>query len=713
MQIGDLRFGGRKSVPLYQQSEASECALACLAMVACYHGFQTDLSALRQRFPLSLKGATLEQLMSAAEAIGLHPRPLRTEIEQLAGMALPAILHWNLNHFVVLTKVSRRSSGVRYHVHDPAQGALVLRRGEISRHFTGVVLELLKAERFRPKVEAAKLKISQLWTSMSGFWATISQVILLSLVIQIAALIAPFYMQLAVDNVLPSSDNDLLVILAIGFGGLTLINFLTGWLRSLVLITLNNALSYQIIVNLFRQLMRLPLPWFEKRHVGDIISRFGSTKPITDLLSQGMIAAFVDGVMAIATVTLMFLYSSKLALVTLAALSAYAMLRIAFLQTLQIRNINVITANARENSLFIESIRGIPTIKAFGQEGGRQRIWQKAKAEAMNAQIELGRMSAGFDAATQLITAIERVLFVYLAIKMAINAQLTVGMIFAFQSYKEQFMGAMLRLIEQAMNWKILQMHLQRISDIALSKPELLDDETSPLNFTMAEQRTPKIELRNVWFSYGAGEPPVLRNVNLIIDSGEKIVLVGRSASGKTTLLKIIMGLFTPTHGEILVDGVPLSRYGLLRWRSRCASVAQDDTLFGGSLSDNIALFTAEVDRERVRDAAQRAGIAADIERMPMQYDSLVGDMGSALSGGQRQRIMIARALYSNPAVIFIDEGTAHLDLEASAAATAALWATPSTVVMVSHHVRDVPKAKIYSLNDGALTPIALPPIIQ
>lgn len=307
-----LDLGGKRRTPYIAQSEGSECALACIAMVAGHHGYKTDLIALRQRYGMSLKGANLKQVIQVAEDIGFNARPLRGEIDDLSHLSLPAILHWNLNHFVVLTKIGTGLRGTRYHIHDPARGELTLTRDELSRHFTGVALDLLKSESFKPKIDRRDLRIGQLWSSMSGFWQTIRQVVLLSLVLQFVVLVSPFFLQISIDTVFPSFDRDLLLVLALGFGGLTVINFMASWLRSLILVTLSNSLSYQVIVNLFRHLVRLPLDWFEKRHVGDIISRFGSTQPISQLLSQGMIAAFIDGVMALLTLTLMFVYSGIL-----------------------------------------------------------------------------------------------------------------------------------------------------------------------------------------------------------------------------------------------------------------------------------------------------------------------------------------------------------------------------------------------------------------
>lgn len=684
-----LDLGGKRRTPYIAQSEGSECALACIAMVAGYHGYQTDLIVLRQRYGMSLKGANLKQVIQVAEDIGFNARPLRGEVEDLPHLSLPAILHWNLNHFVVLTKISTGLRGTRYHIHDPARGALVLTRDEVSRQFTGVALDLLKSESFKPKIDRGDLRIGQLWSSMSGFWQTMRQVVLLSLVLQFVVLVSPFFLQISIDTVFPSFDRDLLLMLALGFGGLTIINFMASWLRSLVLVTLSNSLSYQVIVNLFRHLVRLPLDWFEKRHVGDIISRFGSTQPISQLLSQGMIAAFIDGVMALLTLTLMFVYSGILGGVAVGALAIFIVVRLAFLQALRLRNLDVITTAARESSSFIETVRGIAAIKAFGQEGNRQRLWQKTKADAINAQIKLGRLTAGFDALGQLVLALEKVLFVYIAIRLALDAKLSVGMIFAFQAYKDQFLGAGMRLVEQAVNFKIIQVHLTRISDIALSRIE--DDRKQSSNDVPDYNQG--IELRNIRYRYGVGESEVLKGINLRVEPGEMVALVGPSGGGKTTLMKIMIGLFTPTYGEVLVGGRQLSSFDKRKARHVVGSVAQDDDLFAGSLAENIAFFDPEIDMTRVEEVAAQACILDDIETMPMRFDTMIGDMGSVLSGGQKQRVLLARALYNRPQILFIDEGTSHLDPIAEEKVLQTLTSLEITIIVVAHRSKSIERA--------------------
>ncbi|MEY3624324.1 MAG: hypothetical protein RLZZ407_1883 [Pseudomonadota bacterium] len=695
-----IDYQGFKRTPYIAQNEASECGLACLAMIASYHGYKTDLLALRQRYGSSLKGATLKGLMEIAERLGFNARPLRGDLDDLTHLSLPSILHWNLNHFVVLTKISKGLGGTKYHIHDPARGAQVLTREELSRHFTGVALDLLKAESFRPKIEQSQLRITQLWSSMTGFWQTIRQVVLLSIILQLAALATPFFLQISIDTVFPSFDRDLLLMLALGFGGLAIINFMASWLRSLVLVTLNNGLSYQVTVNLFRHLMRLPLPWFEKRHVGDIVSRFGSTLPITQLLSQGMIAAFIDGVMALLTLTLMFVYSPLLGAVALVALLLYASLRAAFLQALRFRNIDAITTAATENTLFIESVRGISAIKSFGQEGNRQRIWQKAKADAINAQIKLGRLTAGFDAAAQLTLAIERVLFIYLAISLALDARLSIGMLFAFQSYKQQFLDAGVRLIEQAMNFSIVKVHLNRISDIALSRQK----NEGVLSPASTPEFGSGLDLRNVRFRYSHADPEILKGINLSIKPGEIIGMAGPSGGGKTTLIKIMKGLADPTSGQIFLNGRSLNSYDPQKLSELIGYVAQDDALYAGTIAENISFFDSYADLEDIYAAAKLARIHDDIMAMPMQYESLVGDMGSTLSGGQKQRVCIARAIYRKPALLILDEGTANIDPMMEHALMTSLTELNIAILICSHQPSAISHAsRLMLLMDGQL----------
>ena len=703
-----LDFGGARRTPLIRQSEASECGLACLAMIAAYHGFEADMPTLRRRFGVSMRGVSLKSIMGMADRIGFSSRALRGELDGLGELQTPAILHWNLNHFVVLTRVRNSLRGRRYWINDPAAGARVMGEGEVSRLFTGVVLELTKTTRFRPQQARSPLRIGQLWSSIQGAGPALVGVLLLSAVLQLISLVMPFYLQLGLDNVLPTSDDQLLQTLAIGFGGLALVNVLTAWLRSIALLNMTNAFSFQIINNLYRHLFSLPLAWFEKRHVGDVISRFGSTQPITDFVSQGMISAVIDGCMAFITLTLMFVYSPVLAGVAIGAWLLYAAMKVASFSVMRASNVSSITANAKENSAFIESVRGVSTIKAFGYELGRQRTWQALKAAAVNASLKLGRITSAFDAGSGAIMAGERVLFVYLAMKLAMAGGFTVGMIFAFQAYKQQFLDAASRLADQALKYRLVDVHLSRIADIALSRPE-------PDGVRLEERLefAGSIELKNVSFRYGEGDPFVLRNISLAIEPGEMVAFVGPSGGGKSTLLKLMMGLLEPTAGIVLVDGQPLSQLGARVWRSRIGSVLQDGQLFAGSIAENVALFEPETDMERVRDACRRAAVLDEIEAMPLGLEALVGDMGSSLSGGQRQRLMLARALYAGPDVLFMDEGTANLDSGTEAKIIDTLRQERITRLVSAHRPLAVQAAsRVMLVRDGAVMAMTRPAVV-
>lgn len=696
-----LNLTGRKRTPFIPQDEASECALACIAMVASYHGLDTDIQTLRRNYGFSLRGATLKQLLAVCERLCLNARPVRGDLADLRHLELPAILHWDLTHFVVLTRISQSVNGDRFHIIDPARGPLTLKRADFSESYTGVAVELRRSERFQAVSNRQQLRISHLWSSISGIWSTLRNVLLVSLVMQLVALALPFYTQIVIDTVFPTFDVDLLGVLAVGFGLLATVGLVANWLRGLIISSANSALSYQIIVNLFRHLTSLPLSWFERRHTGDIVSRFGSTQPITNLLSQGMVTAFVDGLLTLLTLVLMIVYSPLLTVIAVAALTIYVAIRFAFLRAVKLSNANVIATAARENSVFMETVRGAGAIKAFAQESNRMRIWQHAKADAVNAEVKLARLTSVFDALGAFVPVIERIVFLYIAIRMAFDGAMTIGMIFAFQAYKQQFLDAGIRMVQQFINFRVLQVHLGRLSDIALTQPESVSgvDQIEPL--PAMKSGLTVLDLR---FRYGPMEEEILSGVTFHVTPGETVALVGPSGGGKSTLLKLMIGLLQPSSGRILLDGRPLSSIPQPSWRRSLGYVAQDDKLFAGSLAENIAFFDPMLDMNRVREVATIAHVARDIEAMPMAYETRVGDMGSALSGGQKQRVLLARALYHRPHILFLDEGTANVDDYLERLILASLKNAGITLVMAAHRAHSIEAAdRLYHVAGGRL----------
>jgi ATP-binding cassette subfamily B protein RaxB len=651
-----LDFGVRDRLPLVMQAEAAECGLACLAMVASYHGHRIDLGTLRRRHPVSLKGVTLRGLIQVANQLHLACRPLRFELDHLRQLRLPAIVHWDLNHFVVLKAVKHKGIVV----HDPASGEKSYSIAEASKHLTGVALELSPMGDFAPENERARLPLGIFWGRMPGITSTLGQIFILSIILELLVIAAPFYMQLTVDEVIARGDVDLLLVLALGFGLLSAISVASTAVRSHIILVLQNTLHLQIGARLFHHLLRLPIAYFEKRHIGDILWRFRSIEPIRNLFAEGLIAAAIDGLMAIATLVMIFVYSPRLALVVLVALLLYATLRLALFRMFWDRTQAIIQSGSQENSTFIETIRAIQSVKLFNRESEREGQWLNRYADFVNANVRLGRTKISFKTINDSIFGLENIVTVYLAARLVLDNVMTVGMIFAFMSYKKHFIEKTILLIEKAIEFRLLDLHLERLSDIALSPLE--PGHHRPL--TYMKQIQGGIELRNVCFRYAETERFILENINLTVEPGKFVTIMGPSGGGKTTLMKIMLGLLEPTSGEVLIDGIPLSTIGVTSYREQVAAVMQEDQLLSGSIADNICFFDSTFDQERMILCAQMAEVHEEIMAMPMGYNSLIGDMGSSLSGGQKQRVLLARALYRQPKILFLDEGTAHLDVE-------------------------------------------------
>jgi ATP-binding cassette subfamily B protein RaxB len=673
-----INFSGRRRLPLMLQTEATECGLACLAMVAGYHGHRLDLNTLRRRYPVSLKGVTLKALMQLASHLKLSSRPLRFELHHLHDLRLPAIVHWDMDHFVVLKEVT----GKGVVIHDPAFGERRYPLAQASKHLTGVALELMPAEGFTAKDEAERLPLTAFWGQLKGGVQALGQICVLSLILQLLVIASPFYMQTVIDEVIAKGDVDLLLVLALGFGGLAAISTAATALRSYILLILQSTLGLQMVAKLFRHLLRLPLAYFEKRHIGDILSRFSSTEPIRALLAEGLIAAVIDGVMALATLVMIFVFSGKLAAVVLVAVVLYGALRIGLYRLLRQQNEELIRARAKEQSSFIETVRAIQSLKLFHRETEAEGQWLNRYADSVNANIRLGRLTIGFKTLNETLFGLENIVTVYLGARLALDNSLSVGMLFAFMSYKRYFTEKSVQLIEKALDFRILDLHLERLADIALTPPEAGHDRP-PLAYERPIAGA--IELRNVSFRYAESEPLILDDVSLAIAPGEFVAVGGPSGAGKTTLVKIMLGLLEPTSGEVLIDGTPLSTLGAQAYREHVAAVMQDDQLVSGSIADNICFHDPDFDLERMMECARRAGIHDEIMAMPMTYNSLIGEMGSSLSGGQKQRVLLARALYRRPRILFLDEGTAHLDIAMERRINETLRQLRITRVSVAH----------------------------
>lgn len=700
-----LSFSFINSVPLILQSEIAECGLASMAMIAGFYGHQLDMPAMRKRCSANLKGMDLQQLIELGNDLNLASRALQCPIEEVYKLKTPCILHWDMNHFVVLTKVSGKGARSKYFINDPASGKHEFTESEFSKHYTGICLELTPTSKFEAQKEKAKMQFSQLWTSMTGLKSGLFKLIILSLILQFFMILGPYYMQWVVDEVLISFDKQLLLVLAIGFALITIISVITSTVRSWLILRISSMLNMQMGINLLHHLLRLPMHYFESRHVGDIVSRFGSLAYIRERISTGFVETLVDGIMVVTVLIMMLLYSLKLTAVVLGAITLYALVRFILYKPLHQANEELIQSSAKEQSNFLENIRGMQTIKLFANESQRQNIWQNRYAEVINNEIKLGRLNISFASFNKLLFGLENVLVVYFAASLVMANSLSIGMVLAFIAYKGQLTTRVTNLIEQIIQFKMMRLHLDRIADIALTKQE--ENREGIVNTCHSKSRPKRgqLTLENICFRYENDQEAILDNISLTIPLGDSIAITGPSGAGKSTLIKIMLGLLRPTSGKVLLDGKDITQLGLKNYRKQIAAVMQDDTLLSGSIADNICFFDNFPNYEKIEKCAKLAAIHNDIVKMTMGYNSLVGDMGSNLSGGQVQRLLLARALYQSPCVLFMDEATSHLDKDNEAKITKQINQLTMTRIVIAHRKETLDKIDtVFTLQSGKLS---------
>ena len=674
-----------RRVPVILQSEAPECGIACLAMVASFHGHLTDLSAMRMRLSPSLKGVTLKHLSQAAESMGLVARGVQAPLEALGKLTLPAVLHWDMNHFVVLTKIS----GKYLTVHDPARGMRRLILPEVSKHYTGIAMEFTLNASFRRVDEREKISAWQLLSVGGGLTGSIAQLVLISLALEVFAIAMPFFLQLVVDRVLVGRDRELLTVLGVAFGALVIIQVIVTAVRAWVGVYLSTHFNMRLLTALFNHLLKLPLAWFEKRHIGDIVSKFRSVDAIQKTLSTTFVETFIDGLMVIATISVMAFYSVKLTVIVLGAAAIYAMLRWYFYYPQRFATDEQLAHEAKASTHFIETLRGMMAIKLNLRENDRRMAYQNLVVEQINAGVKVQNVGIFQRGAAGLIFGLESVIIIWLGALLVLDGIFSVGMLYAFLGFKLVFLTRVNNLVEKWNEFRMLDLHAERIADIALAQEEKSYGSFSTGSALISSSAQPLvIEARNLGFAYGP-EGYAFRHLNFDIKPGETVALVGPSGSGKTTLLKVLLGLLHPTEGQVLVNGRDLRDWDLAMYRGQLGAVTQEDTLFLGSIADAIA-FGGEFDMNEIKQCARLAQIDAEISIFPMGYSTLVGALGSTLSGGQKQRVLLARALYRHPQVLFLDETLDQIDTGQESLIRSNLASTVSTIVLVSHRAESV-----------------------
>ncbi|MFW2106047.1 peptidase domain-containing ABC transporter [Acinetobacter guillouiae] len=694
-----LSLGLGRKTPVILQTESSECGLACLAMIAGYYGYDSDLLTLRQKYQISQKGVTLTSLVKIANKLHLITRPLKLELDELNKLRLPCILHWDMNHFVVLKSVST----TKITIIDPAFGEKQLNYDQVSSHFTGIALELWPDSDFEEKKEKTSIRIFKLFGEIRGLWKSLGQILILALVLEVFSLVSPFFMQWVIDHAIVSADLNLLTTLAIGFGMLMLLSSLISLLQSWVVMHMATTLNVQWKANIFHHLVNLPTNFFQKRHLGDIISRFGSIDAIQRTLTTSFITAILDGLMTVFTLALMFIYSAKLAWIAIITMLIYVIIRWIWYAPLRRATEDQIVHAAKQNTHFMETMRGIKTIKQFEKQDHRQATWLTLFVDQINAGLTTQKLGLMFGFVNTLLFGIQNIVIVWLGASLVIDGEFTVGILMAFIAYKNQFGGRVSSLIDKFVEVKMLSLHGERLADIVLTDQERVDNNILDLDSSEQIENT-EIDVKSLKFRYSEDEPWIVNGITFNVSAGQSLAIVGATGCGKTTLMNLLLGNLKLEYGNIKFGSQSIKNLGQNKLRHLIASVAQDDVLFAGSISENISFFDHNVKQSWVEECAKMAAIHDEIMAMPMGYQTLVGDMGNILSGGQKQRVLLARALYRKPKILFLDEATSHLDIIKEKEINEMIKSLDITRIIIAHRPETIASVdRIIILNNGRI----------
>lgn len=659
------------------QSEVSECGLACLSICSSMLGAELDMVQLRHKYHSSQRGVDLNQLIALASALDMQCRPVRCEPDDLRHLSYPTILHWELNHFVVLEKVGRR----KFHIIDPAHGSLTLNAAEFSQAFTGIAIEVSSAPGFRPRKQPSPLNIWTMVRFKGGAGVALFHAFVYSLLLQCFVLLSPFFMQLMVDEGVLRADHGLLLALTLGFIGVAVFNSLAESLRGITLQRASALMGWDMSRRLFHHLVGLPLTWFHRRRLADALSRLESIDPIRQLITNGLIGALLDGALAVGIVILMVIYSPLMSVVAVGTLLLYVLMRVAAIPLSMKLGMASLQASIAERGTRIETLRAMQSIKTMGGEFSREAIWSNKYADLVRTTLNTANLQIAISSGRTLLDGVSVVLVVYIGAKAVLSGNLSVGALYAFVAYRQQLSNRMTTLVDQCISWRLTELHSDRIADIALNPSE----EGIGKDPSASDTLEGHIQLRSVYFQYSPQEKPALKDINLTIAPGEFVAITGPSGCGKSTLVKVLTGLYPSTSGDVLYDGLGIGTWGPRVVRRRMGVVMQDDELLTGSILENITFFAERPDMDLAWSCLEMAAMREDVHSMPMQLETLVGDMGSTLSGGQKQRLLLARALYRKPRILVLDEATANLDVARETRIHEALTKLQITRILITH----------------------------
>lgn len=681
------------------QQRAGESGLICLALALEHFDVPVSMAALRSRHPPSPRGLSARQLSEIARANGLEARIVDLAPSDLDALSPNTILPSTLGEYVLFGAVR----GDKVRLYEPSSGWKWVRKETISQSWSGEAIELRPRVGFEPSAERPKLHPLKLMNWTPEVRRTIVQALVLSGFLQLYVLASPLYMRIVLDDVIQKGDASLLLTCALGFALLGLFNVIASLLRSLSMQTLGVLTGWDMQRRTFAHAIRLPLEWFQSRQMADVLSKISSIEQIRTVMSNSF-TVLIDGVLSVVTFTLLLIFAPALAGIAAIGLGLYLALRFVAVPIMLRLNSRNVLSSVAESGKRMETVRFIQTIKVLGLEAEQEAVWSGKLARSMELGQETSLAQTLFGSLQSITSTLVGICIVYIGARAVLANEMTVGLLTAALAYQSQFSQRSTSLFETLLNWRMLDVQLNRLADIVLEETEKEVGQAKGLT----RPARGEVELRDVSFAYSETSNPVLKDINLKIPAGANIAITGASGGGKTTLLKLISGLYRPTSGHILIDGRTIESWGAPAVRTAMGFVLQDDQLLSGTIGENIAGFRDDADMDAIWRCVETVGLADEVRSMDFGLDTFVGDLGAPMSGGQKQRLILARALYRRPPILLLDEATSHLDLAKEKAIVAALAELQVTRIVVAHRPQTIAAADaVYRIADGRLSPVA------
>lgn len=690
-----VRKTQRGRVPAITQMSMTECGLACLAMVLSYHGRQTSITELRAQSGLGRDGLSALSIVKIARNYNMRVRAVSLQNSNFSNVPLPAIVHWEFNHFVVVERWSPKAVDVV----DPAHGRRRLHTSEFDQSFTGVVITLEPGVHFDREAASPKLSLRDyLFQYLKQTPVAMLEVLGTSFLILGFGMTLPLLTKFVLDEVLPLKLGSLMALLGTGLVLLVLTQTMASLLREWLLVHLRARIDMRMMLDFFERMLTLPYTFFQVRSSGDLLTRMASNTVIRDTLSNQLIGTFLDGSTVLIYFVILFLQSSAFALLALALGALQIIVLLASNKAIHELSHRELVAQGKAQGYMAEALAGMATLKAAGAEQQALEQWTNLFIDQLNISVRRNYLTVLISGAQSILRALTPLALLWLGTTQVMNGSMSTGTMFALNALASAFLGPLGSLVGSAQQLQVVRAHFERLADVSTADPE--QDRSKALPPPMLSGR---INLEHVSFSYDTDSPKVLHDISLHIEAGQKVALVGRTGSGKSTLGKLLLGLYLPTEGQILYDNFPLANMDYQEVRRQFGVVMQDTILFSGSVRQNIALHDPAMPMAKIMTAARLAAIHDDVLKMPMEYETLVSEGGSALSGGQRQRLALARALAHNPAILLLDEATSNLDVLTEQQVERNLYTVPCTQIIIAHRLSTIRDADVIVVLDRGI----------